>query len=52
MKLIWCTVFDAVWSVIDNILFINPSANAFVSGDFNVHQNGGTDRPGELGQPL
>ena len=33
---------------------INPSANVFVFGDFNVHHkdwltySGGTDRPGEL----
>ena len=34
--------------------FINPSANVFVFGDFNVHHkdwltySGGIDRPGEL----
>ena len=33
---------------------INPSANVFVFGDFNIHHKvwityyGGTDRPGEL----
>ena len=38
----------------DEILSINPSANAFVFGDFNVHHkdrltySGGTDRSGEL----
>ena len=48
------TVFDSISSKIDEVLSINPSANAFVFGDFNVHDNdwltysGGTDRPGEL----
>ena len=38
----------------DEVLSINPSANVFVFGDFNVHHKdwltccGGTDRPGEL----
>ena len=46
-----CTVFD---SNIDEVFSINPSANVFVFGDFNVHHkdwlsfSGGTDRPGEL----
>ena len=41
-------------SNIDDILLINPSANVFVFGDFNIHHkdwvtySGGTDRPGEL----
>ena len=45
-----CTVS----SKIDEVLLINPSANVFVFGDFNVHHkdwltySGGTDRPGEL----
>ena len=49
-----CTVFDSVSSNIDEVLSINPSANVFVYGDFNVHHkdwltySGGTDRPGEL----
>ena len=49
-----CTVFDSVSSNIDEVLSINPSANVFVFGDFNVHHKdwltycGGTDRPGEL----
>ena len=36
------------------VLSINPSANGFVFGDFNIHHkdwltySGGTDRPGEL----
>ena len=46
--------FDAISSNIDEVLSINPSANAFVFGDFNVHHkdwltySGGTYRPGEL----
>ena len=49
-----CTVFDSTSSNIDEVLSINPSANVFVFGDFNVHHkdwltySGGTDRPGEL----
>ena len=49
-----CLVFDSVSSNIDEVLSINPSANVFVFGDFNVHHkdwltySGGTDRPGEL----
>ena len=49
-----CTVFDSVSSNIDEVLSINPSANVFVFGDFNIHHkdwltySGGTDRPGEL----
>ena len=49
-----CTVFDSISSNIDEVLSINPSANAFVFGDFNVHHkdwltySGGTDWPGEL----
>ena len=49
-----CTVFDSILSNIDEVLSINPSANMFVFGDFNVHHkdwrtcSGGTDRPGEL----
>ena len=48
------TVFDSVSSNIDEVLSVNPSANVFVFGDFNVHHkdwltcSGGTDRPGEL----
>ena len=47
-------VFDSFSSNIDDVLSINPSANVFVFGDFNVHHNdwltyfGGTDWPGEL----
>ena len=49
-----CTVFDSISSNIDEVFLINPSANDFVFGDFNVHHkdwltySGGTDRPGEL----
>ena len=50
-----CTVFDSISSNIDEVLSINPSANAFVFGDFNVHHkdwltscSGGTDEAGEL----
>ena len=47
-----CTVFDSISSNIDEVLSINPSANGFVFGDFNVHHNdwltysGGIDQPG------
>ena len=49
-----CTVFDSILINIDQVLPINPSANVFVFGDFNVHHkdwltySGGTDQPGEL----
>ena len=49
-----CTVFDSVPSNIDEVLSINPSADAFVFGEFNVHRrdwltySGGTDGSGEL----
>ena len=45
-----CTVFDSISSKIDEVLSINPSANVFVFGDFNVHHkdwltySGGTNR--------
>ena len=47
-------VFYSISSIIDEVLSINPSANVFVSGDFNVHYkdwltySGGTDRPSQL----
>ena len=47
-------VFDSISSNIDEVLSINPSADVFVFGDFNIHHkdwltcSGGTDRPGEL----
>ena len=46
--------FDSILSNIDEVLSINPSANVFVFGNFNVHHkhfltySGGTDRPCEL----
>ena len=49
-----CMVFDSISSNIDKVLLINPSANVFVFGDFNVHHkdcltySGGTGRPGEF----
>ena len=33
-----CTVFNSISSNIDEVLSINPSANVFVFGDFNVYQ--------------
>ena len=36
-----CTVFDSVSSNIDVVLSINPFANVFVFGGFNVHHNSG-----------
>ena len=49
-----CTVFDSISSSIEEVLSINPSANVFLFGGFNVHHKdwltyyGGTDRPGEV----
>ena len=49
-----CTVFDAVSSNMDKVLLINPYANVFIFGDFNIHHkdwltnSGGTDRLREL----
>ena len=49
-----CIAFYSISSNIDQVLLINPSANVFVFGDFNVHHkdwitySGGTDRSGEL----
>ena len=46
-----CMVFYSISSDIDEVLSINPSANVFVFGDFNVHHkdwltySGGTDWP-------
>ena len=48
------TVFDSISSNIDEVLSINPSANVFVFGNFNVHHkdwltySGGIDQSGEL----
>ena len=50
MSSCFCSILDAIWSSIDGILSMNPSANVFVFGDFNVHHNDsltysdGTDR--------
>ena len=47
-------VFDSILRNIDEVLLINPPANVFVFGDFNVNHkdwhtySGGTDRSGEL----
>ena len=49
-----CTVFDSISSNIDKVLSINPYANIFVFGDFNVHHKdwltyfGGTDTSGDF----
>ena len=49
-----CTVFDSILSNIDEVLLINPSANVFVFGDFNIHHEdwltytGATDKSREL----
>ena len=49
-----CMIFHSISSNIDDVLSINPPANLFVFGDFNVYHkdwltcSGGTDRPGEL----
>ena len=47
-------VFHSISSNIDDVLSINPSANIFVFGDFNIHHkdwltySSRTDRSGEL----
>ena len=49
-----CMAFDSISSNIGEVLLINPSANKFAFGDFNVHHkdwltySGWTDRPGKL----
>ena len=49
-----CTVFDSISFNIVEVLSINPLANVFVFGGFNIHHkdwltySSGTDRPGEL----
>ena len=49
-----CMVFNSISSNIDEALSINPSADVFVFGDFNIYHkdwltySSGTDRPGEL----
>ena len=53
-SLFLCTVFYSISSTLHEILSINPSANVFVFGYFDVHlkdwltYSGETDRPGEL----
>ena len=48
------TVFDSISSNMDEVLSVNPSANVFVFGDFNIHDknwltySSGTERSGEL----
>ena len=48
------TFFIFVYSFLFYFISINPSANVFVFGDFNIHHkdwltySGGTDQPGEL----
>ena len=50
LSLSLCKVFDSISSNIDEVLSINPPANAIVFGEFNVHQKdcftyfGETDR--------
>ena len=50
----FCIVFYSISSNIYEVVSINPSANIFVFGDFNVHHedwltySGGNDQPGEL----
>ena len=49
-----CMVSDSISSNIDEVISINPSANVFFFGDFNIHHkdwlthSGETDQPGEL----
>ena len=49
-----CTFFFSISFNIDEVLSINPSANVFVFGDFNIYHkdwftySGWTDRPDEL----
>ena len=51
---LYCTAFDAISSKIDKVISIDPSANAFFFGEFNIRHkdlltySGGNDRPGEL----
>ena len=47
-------VFDSISYNTDEVILVNPSANVFVFGDFNIYHkywlaySGGTDRPGKL----
>ena len=53
LSLSLCTVFYSISSKIDEVISINPSANIFVFGYFNVHHkdwltySAGTDRSDE-----
>ena len=53
-SLLLCLLFDSILSNIGEVLSINPSANVFVFGNFNIQHkdwltySGGTDRPSEL----
>ena len=52
-----CMVFNSISSNVGQVLSINPSANVFFFGEFNVHHkdwptySGETDRFGELKRP-
>ena len=54
LSLFLCMVFNPTSPKIDEVLSINPSANLFVFGDFNINHKdwltftGGTNRPCEL----
>ena len=39
-ELTLCTVFDSISSNIYEVLSMNPSANVFIFGNFNVHHTG------------
>ena len=47
-----CTVFDSTLSNIDEVLSINPSANVFAFGDFNVYHKDWLTYFGETAQPV
>ena len=54
LSLLLSMVFDSISSNMDEVLSINPTANVFFFGDFNVHHkdwfdySGGADSPSEL----
>ena len=43
-----CAVFDSISSNIDEVLSINPSANVFYFGDFNVYHKDCLTYSGEM----
>ena len=47
-----CTIFDSISSNIDEVPSINPSANVFVFGDFNVHHKDWLTYSGGIGRSL